>query len=165
MKKSDDTPLQQILSWFILFSLPVPTPSTLAVWLTHCLSIFFYKRLWISWFLRLRFCGCSRLQLPVRHEVATQLPGICLNMANCCPPQSVLSNKIKDVDWTRLLKKLNENGIKTNTWLQSGCRPNQSVWSFISKNGTFIPEIYIAPLQETCSIGWKHTKERKVNWL
>jgi len=69
------TTLQQILSWFILFSLPpspsqLQTPSTIADWLSGSdpLPIDFVldQRLWISCFPRLRFYGrCRNLEFTI----------------------------------------------------------------------------------------------------
>ena len=67
-----------MLSLFILFSLPptasrLQTPSTIAAWLSLWIwpvaYRFSYKRLWISWFTRLRFCGhCRNLKFTKTRE-------------------------------------------------------------------------------------------------
>ena len=51
------------------------TPSSIALWLSSCLTLwiltrclsilFWFKRLWISWFPRLRFCGRWNLRFTI----------------------------------------------------------------------------------------------------
>ena len=118
--QTENTALQQTLSWFVLFSLPpspsqLQTPSTIAVWLlarmtlrifrTRCLSILFRTSACeISWFPRLRFCGrCRNLKFTISiHKLSKKFFAF-VNRINRLTNKTVLRNCRSVVD-----KRVNE---------------------------------------------------------